>query len=378
MIWLLFFLFACYAVLLISLAIGFVKMNEFKPEKTAPNTRFSVIVPFRDEAENLPQLLKSIIALEYPKALVEFILVNDGSADTSVQTVKKVLDTILPKNEITLTKIHIINNIRFSSSPKKDAISTAIAIAKNNWMLTTDADCILPKKWLLTLDQFIQKNKPEMVVAPVNYSAKNSFLEQFQLLDFMSLQGTTIGGFGIGFPFLCNGANLAYKKEAFLKLNGFEGNNTIASGDDIFLFEKFLAADKKGVQFLKSKDAMVSTFPVKTIANLIQQRVRWASKTSNIKSFAVKGIGILVFLINLSVIFSLFLSNDIWILLLPLFLKITIDLFLFVPTMRFYNPKKSFLKWVVCSSILYPFFSVLIVLKSFFSTYNWKGRKFKK
>ena len=378
MIWLLFFLFVCYTVLITSLAIGFVKMTEFKPEKTVAKTHFSVIIPFRNEAENLPQLLKSIRDLAYPKALVEFILVNDNSTDSSVKTVKEVLDTIVPKNKISLTNIHIINNIRSSNSPKKDAILTAISVAKNNWVLTTDADCILPKKWLLTLDNFIQKNKPEMVVAPVNYSVKNSFLEQFQLLDFMSLQGTTIGGFGIDFPFLCNGANLAYKKETFLKLNGFEGNNTIASGDDIFLFEKFLAADKKGVQFLKSKDAMVSTFPVKTVSNLIQQRVRWASKTSNIKSFVVKGIGILVFLTNLSVIFSLFLLHNIWTLLLPLLLKIIIDLFLFVPTMRFYNPKKSFLKWVVCSSILYPFFSVLVVVRSLFSTYNWKGRKFKK
>jgi biofilm PGA synthesis N-glycosyltransferase PgaC len=309
MIWLLFFLFVCYAVLITSLAIGFVKMTEFKPEKTVAKTRFSVIIPFRNEAENLPQLLKSIRELAYPKALVEFILVNDNSTDSSVKTVKEVLDTIVPKNKISLTNIHIINNIRSSNSPKKDAILTAISVAKNNWVLTTDADCVLPKKWLLTLDNFIQKNKPEMVVAPVNYTVKNSFLEQFQLLDFMSLQGTTIGGFGIDFPFLCNGANLAYKKETFLKLNGFEGNNTIASGDDIFLFEKFLAADKKGVQFLKSKDAMVSTFPVKTMSDLIQQRVRWASKTSNIKSFVVKGIGILVFLTNLSVIFSLFLLS---------------------------------------------------------------------
>ena len=378
MIWLLFFLFVCYTVLITSLAIGFVKMTEFKPEKTVAKTHFSVIIPFRNEAENLPQLLKSIRDLAYPKALVEFILVNDNSTDSSVKTVKEVLDTIVPKNKISLTNIHIINNIRSSNSPKKDAILTAISVAKNSWILTTDADCVLPKKWLLTLDNFIQKNKPEMVVAPVNYSVKNSFLEQFQLLDFMSLQGTTIGGFGIDFPFLCNGANLAYKKETFLKLNGFEGNNTIASGDDIFLFEKFLTANKKGVQFLKSKDAMVSTFPVKTVSNLIQQRVRWASKTSNIKSFVVKGIGILVFLTNLSVIFSLFLLHNIWTLLLPLLLKIIIDLFLFVPTMRFYNPKKSFLKWVVCSSILYPFFSVLVVVRSLFSTYNWKGRKFKK
>lgn len=378
MIWILIFLFSCYAILIISLAIGFKRIHEFKTNSKTAKTSFSVIIPFRDEAENLPNLLKSVLALEYPKDLVEFIFVDDASSDASVEIINK-LQFILSKNEeITKTNLRVISNIRASNSPKKDAITTAITTAKNNWIITTDADCILPIKWLLTLDAFIQQNKPKMVVAPVNYIVENTSLEQFQLLDFMSLQGTTIGGFGIDFPFLCNGANLAYKKEEFFKENGFKGNNSIASGDDIFLFEKFLLADKKGVQFLKSKDAIVATFPVKTSAALINQRIRWASKTSRLKSNKVKLIGLLVFLINLSIIFSVFLSNNIVIILLPLTLKITIDLMLFVPTIHFYNHKESFIKWYLFSSILYPFFSVFIVFKSFFYKYNWKGRIFKK
>ena len=378
MIWILIFLFSCYAILIISLAIGFKRIHEFKADCRTAKTSFSVIIPFRDEAENLPNLLKSVLALEYPKNLVEFIFVDDSSSDASVEIINKLQFIISGNLEINKTNIRVISNNRVSNSPKKDAITTAIATAKNNWIITTDADCILPIKWLITFDAFIQQNKPKMVVAPVNYIVKNTSLEQFQLLDFMSLQGATIGGFGIDFPFLCNGANLAYKKQEFFKENGFKGNNSIASGDDIFLFEKFLLADKKGVQFLKSKDAIVATFPVKTNVALINQRVRWASKTSRLKSSKVKLIGFLVFLINLSIIFSIFLSNNIVIILLPLILKTTIDLMLFIPTIGFYNHKKSFIKWYLFSSILYPFFSVLIVFKSLFYKYNWKGRVFKK
>ena len=320
MIWILIFLFSSYTILIISLAIGFLKIDDFNPKNKIPKTSFSVIIPFRNEVKNLPGLLNSILALEYPKELVTFIFVDDVSSDGSAELIKKfkavisnqerretlkpkqVLDTISKNSEITQTDIRIISNNRTSNSPKKDAISTAIAIAKNNWIVTTDADCILPKKWLSTIDAFIQENSPEMVVAPVNYTVNETSLEQFQLLDFMSLQGTTIGGFGINFPFLCNGANLAYKKKTFIKLNGFIGNNTIASGDDIFLFEKFIEADKKRVRFLKSKDAIVVTSPVKTISDLINQRVRWASKTSKFKSTRVKLIGLLVFLVNISIL----------------------------------------------------------------------------
>ena len=393
MIWCLIFVFAFYAILIGLLTIGVYKVDNFK-ETTSQNTSsFSVIIPFRNEAKNLPLLLKSIAELKYPNHLVEFILVDDASSDNSVDIInqfvisneergeiysnQQVIDTISQKSETTRTDIRIIANNRTSNSPKKDAITTAISIAKNNWIVTTDADCILPQNWLQSLDTFIQLKKPNMVVAPVNYNVENNFLEQFQLLDFMSMQGTTIGGFGIGFPFLCNGANFAYKKEAFLKLNGFEGNDNIASGDDIFLFEKFIKADKKNVHYLKSADAIVTTFPVKTWTDLLNQRTRWAAKTSSFSSLRVKLIGLLVLLTNCFVIYFL-LVGSLKMMFIPFALKMSIDLFLFLPTIDFFKHKKTFFKWYVFASLLYPFFSVAVIFKSIFFRYNWKGRRFKK
>ena len=378
MIWFLVFIFTFYAILIVSLATGFKKVDDFIPKNLDAKTSFSVIIPFRNEEENLPLLLKSISELNYPKALVEFILVDDDSSDDSVGIIQQVLDTISQKREITQTDIKVLKNNRKSNSPKKDAITTAISEAKNDWIVTTDADCMLPKNWLKVFDNFIQQNNPKMVVAPVNYKAKNTFLEQFQLLDFMSMQGTTIGGFGIGFPFMCNGANLGYKKGEFLLNNGFDGNDSIASGDDVFLFEKFLENDKKSVQFLKSTDAIVTTFPVKGWTGLINQRVRWAAKTSHFKSVKVKLIGVLLLLMNLSVILSFFLADSLPMKLVPFGLKLLIDLFLFAPTIRFFKHKKGFLKCYLASSFIYPFFSVFVILKSIFFKYNWKGRSFKK
>ncbi|UWD30432.1 glycosyltransferase family 2 protein [Polaribacter sejongensis] len=368
-------------------------MKEFKGVAKHHKTSFSVIIPFRNEAKNLPILLQSIAELNYPKELVEFILVDDASTDGSVEMIqqfvisneergeisksKQVLDTISKKNEITRTDIRIIKNIRTSKSPKKDAITTAISEAKSNWIVTSDADCILPENWLKSLDSFIQNNNAKMVVAPVNYKAENNFLEHFQLLDFMSMQGTTIGGFGMDFPFLCNGANFAYKKDAFLQLNGFEGNNNIASGDDVFLFEKFIIADKKSVFYLKSEEAIVTTFPVKTWSDLVNQRTRWAAKTGNFSSLKVKLIGLLVLLTNFMVVYYL-LFGSLEMLFIPFVLKVIIDLFLFLPTIQFFKQEKHFYKWYLFAGFLYPFFSLLVILKSLFFKYNWKGRRFKK
>ena len=377
MIWVISIIFILYTILIIVLTTGFNKVEEFTDILKTKTTSFSVVIPFRNEAENLPYLLKSISELDYPNELIEFILVDDDSTDDSIEIIKKVLDTITLKNESTRTKIRIIKNKRTSNSPKKDAITTAISIAKHNWIVTTDADCISPKNWLISLDSFIQKNNPKMVVAPVNYKTENNFLKQFQLFDFMSMQGTTIGGFGINFPFLCNGANLAYKKEDFIKLNGFDGNNNMASGDDVFLFEKFIEADKNSVLYLKSKDAIVTTFPVNSWRDLINQRTRWAAKTSNFNSLKTKLIGLLVLVTNASFFYAFSLDSKLFLFTL-LVVKMIVDLFLFKPTFQFFNHEIKILKWYILVSILYPFFSLYVIFKSVFFRYNWKGRSFKK
>ena len=370
MIWLLFLVFLSYTILIVILAIGFIKSEEFTAKKSELKTTFSVIIPFRNEAKNLPFLLKSIEEIKYPIELVEFLFVNDDSSDNSVKIITKTLPN-------TKTNIQILTNKRVSNSPKKDAITTAISIAKNEWILTTDADCVLSENWLKSFASFIQKKAPKMIVAPVNYQVKNTFLEQFQVLDFLSMQGTTIGSFGSNFPFLCNGANLGYKKKEFIKLHGFDGNNNIASGDDIFLFEKFLKADKKNVIYLKSKEAIVTTFPVKNWTDLVNQRTRWVAKTGNSSSMFMKLIGVLVLLTNFSVVYTLCIES-LALFLVVFILKMSIDLLLFWPTIIFFNQKDSFYKWFAPASFLYPFFSLIVLFKSLFFRYKWKGRSFKK
>ena len=158
MIWFLILIFTFYSILIFSLTIGFKKVDEFNKISKNNSTSFSVVIPFRNEAENLPNLLESIAALKYPKELVEFILVDDDSSDNSVSIIDDFLN-----NRMT---IRVINNKRTSNSPKKDAITTAISIAKNNWIVTTDADCIVPENWLGILEdikeRIIQWQSPQM------------------------------------------------------------------------------------------------------------------------------------------------------------------------------------------------------------------------
>lgn len=366
-----------YLILIGSLVYGFDKVPDFTLKDLAPKTKFSIIVPFRNEEKNLPALLESISKLNYPKELFEIIFVDDDSDDDSL----KVLNTMKVKSSTNRFDIHIISNIRTSNSPKKDAITTAILKAKFNWIVTTDADCEVPRFWLDSFDEYIQRHQPEFIVAPVTYSKYNTFLYRFQLLDVSSLQGATIGGFGIGQPFLCNGANLAYKKELFGNVKGFHGNDTIGSGDDIFMLEKVVKQYPNKAKYLKCEQAIVSTLPQPNFDSLISQRVRWAAKTSSYHNWFGKLTGIMVFLMNggLLIFGLLTLAGiiNLKILLYLLVIKFGID-FLLIYKAAVFTSQKDVLKSYFFAFLLYPFFSTYVAFLSLFKGYQWKGRKYSK
>ena len=359
-----------YSICILWISYGFNKVKIFEKEDSKPNTRFSILVPFRNEAENLPGLLYSFSQLNYPRAFFEVVFVNDDSDDNSVSVIED-----FPALSFAL---QIINNERKSNSPKKDAISTAIDFAKHDWIITTDADCFVNPDWLSTFDNFIQKTNCEMIAGAVSYDAEGSFLHQFQQMDLMSLQGATIGSFGIGKPFMCNGANFGYTKKLFTELNGFEGNEGIASGDDVFLLQKAIRQFPEKVQYLKAFSAIVFTKPLNDWKALFYQRVRWASKSTSYESSFGKILALVVFAGNLAIVISFFLTLfsffSFWNWYLLFALKIFVDFILLYQTGKFIQPR--IIRHFVFSNLLYPFFSTAVAFYSLFGKYEWKGRRF--
>lgn len=364
-----------YLALIFGFIIGINKSVIVKNKNAVPKNKFSIIIPFRNEAHNLPNLLKSLSALDYPSELFEILLVNDDSKDNFKPILEEFSKQHQPLN------LRLLQNVRKTNSPKKDALNTAINVSNFEWIVTTDADCLVSKLWLQFFNQCVEDEKPVFISAPVKFGTQNSWLFHFQNLNFISLMGSTIGGSGIDKPFICNGANLCYRKAAFLELNGFENNTNIASGDDIFLMEKMLKAFPKKVKFLKSDENIVETKSENTCKLFINQQIRWASKSASYTSLFAKFVGIVVFLENLLVLIlgiSAFLFAEIWAYFMLIFtLKIIVDFILIAQTSIFLKNTKS-LKHYLPVSLIYPFFIVFTGCLSTFKNYDWKGRSFKK
>ena len=366
---------ALYCTLILLLRYGWEKLPPGIAQNTEEKVKFSILVPFRNEAENLPFLLKSISELKYPRDHFEVILIDDDSEDSSVEVIKEFRDfhPTFP--------LKILKNERHSGSPKKDAITMGVKNANFAYIFTTDADCILPQSLLEQYSIEIQRNGYSLMAGPVAFGNSykiNPLLKNFQDLDFISLQATGAAAFGLKKPFLCNGANLCYKKSDFLEVNGFAGNNNISSGDDVFLLQKFVE-HQKNVRYLKHREAIVITNYQSSIRGLFQQRIRWAAKTTEYSGVFSKITGILVLLMNFLLVSGVILAGfgtlPASYLLLIFLLKFSADLFLLYPAANFFNKKQVLRNFWFCS-LLYPFFTTYVAISSLFTGFEWKGRKY--
>ena len=381
MLFIFLFIAIIYVLLIIALSIGFYLAKTTHTENHKALNTFSIVVPFRNEATNLQDLLRSVSNLNYSKNHFEIILVNDDSSDDF----KPIIDKF--SEEHPTLNLKLINNLRSSNSPKKDAINTAIEWAKFDWIVSTDADCTVPVSWLQLFNEIIVKEPIEFICGPVRFKTGKSLLFHFQNLNLLSLVGSTIGGFGLKLPFMCNGANLCYKKATFKELKGFEGNQHIASGDDIFLLEKLLKLRPEKIRFLKSSEAIVITHSQNSWISFFNQQRRWAAKATSTGGKFSKFIGLSVFLMNLSLILGwiYFLFNPmVWIYIIGIFsLKLLVDGILILKTDLFMNGSKpsnsgGTMNFYLLTSLIYPFFIVAIAVISQVISYEWKGRKFKK
>lgn len=364
-----------YMLMLFYFSIGYRRLSVFKGCENTQESKFSILIPFRNESEHLPELLKSLAKLKYPKENFEIWLIDDDSSDDSAA----MIHTFISEN--TGLHLHLINNKRKTRSAKKDAILSAIELSQYDWIITTDADCLLPENWLQLFDQAIKKHQPVMLAAPVMYSKiEQTLLDQTQFFEFISLQIITIGAFGQGKPFMCNGANLCYKKSVFSTLNGFEGNENFAGGDDLFLLEKMTEHFPDRVHFIKDEDCLVQTTTEISWSSFFSQRIRWAAKSGGYRQILGKLAGLIVFSCNLTlvvlVLFSV-LDPEIWRLALVIFfLKLLTDLALLLNGKTlFKKPISPFYFFV--TSLIYPFLNVSIGCRSLFG-FTWKDRRYQK
>ncbi|QEC72883.1 glycosyltransferase [Arachidicoccus ginsenosidivorans] len=255
-----------YGILLLIYRLLWQKLRPLDIRKAATVTsrtqqiRFSVIIPARNEQDNIGNCLLSILKGNYPNELYEIIVVDDFSEDNTL-SVLQTLQLQYP-GQIKVIELATLMDKRPINSYKKKALELAIGQSSGDWIVTTDADCMAPVDWLSCYDLYIAQTGKRFVAAPVRFKDTGSFVSKFQCLDFLSLQGVTGAAVGGGVMSMCNGANLGYEKAFFYEVGGFSGIDKLASGDDMLLMAKMQARLPGSIGYLFAQEAIVITLPM--------------------------------------------------------------------------------------------------------------------
>jgi cellulose synthase/poly-beta-1,6-N-acetylglucosamine synthase-like glycosyltransferase len=354
-----------------ALLIGFYyrhwkRLGDFYPE--VPSGVFvSVIIAARNEEATLPLLVQDLQRQTHPARLVEVVIVDDFSTDGTAQ-----LQNTLPTN---FRMLHPDGLPEHSS--KKKAITKGVAEARGELLLITDADCRVGPNWIATVASFYETNSAVFIAAPVTYNGQNTLVEWLQVLDFITLQGITAASVSARFHTMCNGANLAYTKKAFNSVDGFAGIDQLPTGDDMLLMHKIWKKDPAAVYYLKSKEALVSTAPMRTWKEFLTQRRRWASKTLVYDDYRIIAVLGFVLVLNLLpfalLVASLFHAINFFYLLLFFLLKSVIEWPFVFSVATFFNQQKR-LRYFFLLQPLHVFYTVIVGFWSQVGTYQWKGR----
>lgn len=329
----------------------------------------SVVVPVRNEASTIEYLLHDLAKQTYPH--FEIIIVDDSSEDPTLNVILSVREKF-PQ----LKKQLVILNGNLQAG-KKAALTLGIQHAKGEVILTTDGDCRVDRNWIQsTVAQFSKTTN--MVIGGVRLST-TTFFTQLQQLEFASLIGSGVATLGWNLPSMANGANLAFRKAAFLKVGGYAGNEQIASGDDEFLLRKIHQAYPATVQFNNQQESVVETVPQPTLSDFFQQRLRWAGKWSLHSGLFSKVLAVSVFLFQ-----SCFLLVP-WLLLAGNFSFVTgfsliaikvVAEFLFFRSVTRYLGITFLWPVFIVLQFIYPLYVVVVALFTNLFGYSWKGRNF--
>ncbi|MEP6748066.1 MAG: glycosyltransferase [Bacteroidota bacterium] len=339
-----------------------------------PFIKISVIVPARNEEDNIAACLHCICQQNYPAHLFQIILVDDNSTDQTLQIA----------NSISYEGVQIIcyklAPIKDNPAPKKRAIEMGISMASGDLIVTTDADCTAGPGWLRSIAAYYDQTKNIFIAAPVKIKDGSSLLSKFQALDFLTMQGITAAAVFKHFHNMCNGANLAYEKRIFYEVGGFTGIDNIASGDDMLLMNKVAEKYPQKLGFINSAAAIVTTLPAAGWKAFFQQRIRWASKATHYHQPKIFFVLLLVYLTNLLIFCFLLLGifqPFAWLLFLFLCVaKFFMELF-FVKDVAAFFKQSYLIPWLF---FLQPLHIIYIVVSGFlgqFKSYEWKGRKLK-
>ncbi len=267
------FLSAALAVVVVRIIvfnIGAVRERRLaKPRKGIPDKFVSVVIPARNEEENIETVIRSVAANTYPTDKYEIIAVDDRSKDNTGQILYKLTKEIPNLKIIKVLKPHSNKNLQ----GKAGALQSGIEEASGEIILFTDADCTVQKEWISTMASAYDAEDTSLAASYTIVKRKN-FFHTLQTMEWVYMHTLASAGIGLNMPLGCFGNNLSVRAKDFWEIGGYK-NIDFSVTEDLALLQTIFDSGKK-TRYVCSKDSVVETLPIKTFPEYIRQHHRWA------------------------------------------------------------------------------------------------------
>ncbi len=262
-----------YAMTIVLFLIGLRQKHQPVNSTQPPVT---VVVAARNEEKNLGTLLGDLCSQSWPRERLQIIVVDDGSTDRTAEIIRAFAQKNTHIMPIT------IDQAPPGFSPKKYALQCAVERASGEIILATDADCRVGRDWVRGM---VGHFLPDVgfVIGFSQYGRRGerqNLIERLQAFDFIPLMGVAEGSCNLGFPLSASGQNLAYRRDAFLAVDGYKRVASRVSGDDVLLLQLIRKHTAYRAVFAANPEAFASSAPQATLRQFINQRKRWASNGS--------------------------------------------------------------------------------------------------
>jgi len=322
----------------------------------------SVVIAARNEEVHISNLIDDLIVQEYPLDKLEVIIVNDRSTDKTLDILNEANDNYAFINVIS------IEESSKEMAPKKNALTKGIESATGEIIILTDADCRVGKLWVSSMTYSVM-NQNSITIGFSEVSTEDSSLfDRYQRIDFLSIIIANAGFSGWNYFWSGTGQNLAFYKNDFEKINGFESVKDRISGDDMYLVQS-ISKLKNGYVHI-DPNSFVKTSSMKSLGDFFNQRVRWSSNAK--LNFYDKplffGFLLITLIYNLLIFISILVGA-------PYIGLVSIKLLLDGITIflggKLFNKKMDFLAYCLWS-ILQPIYIPVIGIWGIRGKFNWK------
>lgn len=225
----------------------------------------SVIIPAYNEELTIARTLESVRASNYPAAKFEVIVVNDGSADRTKETVQ----TFKRENKEGC-KIRLINR---PNKGKARSLNHALRrCAKGRLVMCLDADSSLDRNALRNAAQYFRDRNTIALCGHVDVMEDGTILALAQRLEYIAAFRLKGGQTQLGVNYIIPGTGSVFRKNLFERVSYYEAN-TLAEDFDLTI--KIIDRKKRKERIAYGPDVVTYTEAVHSVKALMKQRFRW-------------------------------------------------------------------------------------------------------